>query len=54
MSVETGASLCDLAKMMADLGPARQRYFFSDGIHFNDEGDHYVADAVADCIAGRW
>jgi len=49
----SGAALCDLAEAMARLGPARRRYFHSDGIHFNAAGDLFVGDFVAGCIAAN-
>ena len=50
MAASTGASLCDAAAAVAQLGPAKRRYFRADGIHFNEAGDVYMGDLVADCI----
>lgn len=48
---ETGASLCDAAAAVEAQGPARRRLFRSDGIHFNEAGDDFMAGIVADCVA---
>jgi lysophospholipase L1-like esterase len=50
MAALTSASLCDASTTVAQLGPAKRRYFRPDGIHFNEAGDGYMADLVADCI----
>lgn len=47
----TGASLCDAADAMEKLGANRRFYFFSDGVHFNAQGDTFMGDFVAGCIA---
>lgn len=47
----TGATLCDAAAQASSAGLDRGRYFRSDGIHFTEAGDAFMADVVSACIA---
>ncbi len=51
VAAETGATLCDAAARADAAGPVRSSYFRSDGIHFTDAGDQFMADVVSGCIA---
>lgn len=48
---ESGAALCDAAAAVEAQGATGRRLFRSDGIHFNEAGDSFMASLVADCVA---
>ncbi len=48
---ETGAALCDAAAQADDAGPARGDFFRTDGIHFTEAGDEFMAGVVSGCIS---